>query len=827
MSDALASLRELTLSLEDRSLNEADTRHKIIDVLLHQILAWPRNRVSCEEHVRPGFADYILKTPRKEPLLLIEAKKSGQYFTLPHPPKPSDSFYYVKIQTLLTEQNIREAMTQARTYCIDIGCEYAAITNGHEWIFFKIFEKTKRWEDLNAFAIRHNSYFWLNEIHAKNNLSFASITERSSLPSLLTSAPPKDRAIYYAKDKISSYEHAISSNRLAVHLRPLITKYFGVIDDDDQDFMESCYVVQRDYKHAIDGMHALIQDSLSPYLTEFGIQQLDASKLGGKLGERLLENARSSPKGEVLVLFGGKGSGKSTFIKRLLHHTPPPWLEAHSRVAILDLLKVPENQEIIRDTIWTKLVDQLDSDHMLSETRERLLTLLFKERFKVASRQDLFGLAHHSEAYNTKLNDLVANWKADRTYCAKALAEYWRKKQKGVIVVLDNTDQYSGPIQDFCFSSAQEISSLLGCMVIISMREERFYNSKIHGVLDAFQNSGFHISSPRPSEVFLKRLSYVDNLLKRNRHGVAEISSNPKLKRDCKEYLSIIGREFKNENSPLKSFLTACAHGDTRLSLDLFRSFLLSGYTNVEEMLDAGGWTFQPHQVIKPIMVPDRYFYEERLSEIPNVFQLRDLRNSSHFTCLRILRRLSKNVDKASDHYASMAELKSYFVETFNMLADFESNINVLLKTGSIEANNRLDAYSEAVDSVKITSYGLYIFKDLAYQFTYVDLICTDCGVFDEETSNYLLSAARDEYNLFTKDARTDRVKTRLDRVEQFLKYLEGEERRERDLFRLDFPDEELFTFRLRESFDADKARILSSAQRNAAVRLVRGNRRR
>ncbi|WP_227650835.1 hypothetical protein, partial [Klebsiella pneumoniae] len=76
---------------------------------------------------------------------------------------------------------------------------------------------------------------------------------------------------------------------------------------------------------------------------------------------------------------------------------------------------------------------------------------------------------------------------------------------------------------------------------------------------------------------------------------------------DSSRYLKILSREFSNYQSPLNQFLSACAHGDIRLSLDLFRSFLLSGYTNVEEMISYGTWTFKIHQVIKPVMIPNRY----------------------------------------------------------------------------------------------------------------------------------------------------------------------------------------------------------------------------
>jgi len=129
----------------------------------------------------------------------------------------------------------------------------------------------------------------------------------------------------------------------------------------------------------------------------------------------------------------------------------------------------------------------------------------------------------------------------------------------------------------------------------------------------------------------------------------------------------------------------------------------------------------------------------------------------------------------------SVAELKAYFVETFNMLEDFTKNVDVLLRHGFIEADNRLDAYSDSVDRVKITSYGQYMYSELAYVFTYLDLVCTDTGVFSEEVSNYLTVAARKEYNLFMKGERVERVRTRLDRVEKFIHYLRHEEMRERD----------------------------------------------
>ncbi|WP_454740222.1 hypothetical protein [Cupriavidus necator] len=815
-NDKLEQLKEIEEYSRQRDINEAETRHKIIDFIIHDFLAWPKNRVKVEEYIAPGFADYVLKKTNGDDLMFIEAKKAGFFFELPIPHSTDETSCYISISKLISDTNIKSAMQQVRGYCFDTGCEYACITNGIEWIFFKTFEKGKRWESQQAFVARNLNFFSHEYTKAVNSLSFIAITEHSSLPMLLSSVPPKDRSVFYPKERIPSYSHTINANRLAVKLRPIVNRYFGVIKDDDTEFMERCYVSQREYHGTSEGMRTLIHDSLSPYFESFGVQQLEDTGKGGRLGGRLTKNLKQSRKGEVLVLFGGKGAGKSTFIKRLLHHNAPRWLREHAAIAIVDLLKVPEDTGVIRTNIWQGLIAQLDKAGLLNADRDTLTQKLFADRFDTASKQDLAGLPVVSEAYNIRLNALVAAWKQDLPYCAERLVTHLSDQGRGAIVVIDNTDQYSSEIQDFCFTAAQEISERLKCVTLISMREERFFVSKIHGLLDAFQNSGFHISSPRPAEVFKRRLDYTVGILEKRKLDEEDDlrEADVQFLKDCATYLRILSREFSNDSSPLNNFLTACAHGDIRLSLDLFRSFLLSGYTNADEMIANGSWNLQVHQVIKPVMVPNRYFYDESLSDIPNIYQLRSIRHGSHFTALRILRKLAKGVDPTAPSYFSTAELRAYFAETFSMQEDFELNLDVLLRQGFIEADNRLDTYSESVDRVKITNYGMYMLGEFAYYFTYLDLICTDCGFFSEETSNYLTEAARTEYQYFTRSERVERVRVRLERVERFIEYLKQEEQRERELYSLGMPQGEMFSTKAELSFTTEKARVIKSAKR-------------
>jgi len=413
-----------------------------------------------------------------------------------------------------------------------------------------------------------------------------------------------------------------------------------------------------------------------------------------------------------------------------------------------------------------------------------------------------------------RLNALVETWLKDKKYCAKILASYWKTLGRGLIIALDNTDQYSREIQDYCFSIAQEISGHLGCLVIISMREERFYNSKIHGILDAYQNSGFHITSPLPQMVFKKRVMYILDLLKNRKNELNIFSTtNEHNAGELSNLFNVIYREFTRDSSALNQFIEACTHGDIRLALDLFRGFLTSGYTNVDEMASNLTFKIQTHQVLKPMMVPYRFFYDESKSNIPNIYRARSKVNSSHFTALRILKRLRRGDDTQNPTYVSVASLRSFFTDTMNMLDDFNQNLDILLKYGFVEANNRIDEYDDVLDTVKITPYGTYMLKTLSCYFTYLDLVSFDTGVFNEEIANYLVISANEDLTLFLSYHKYDRLLKRIDKTEEFIRYLTKEERLEQEIYSLEEHDTD-FMATVDKSFAIEKLRALSSAQR-------------
>lgn len=815
MNEPLDVARTLVDAYGRSELNEATTRHQIIDRVLHEVLNWPRICVTCEEYVQPGYADYILKRNGTDSLLCIEAKKEGVYFNLPKSFEPTakTNFRNVRVDKLLTDESTKVAIEQVRQYCLQQGIGLAAITNGHVWVFFRAFVPNQQWDRQNALVITNLSYFADSFTDATNLLGYRSITDDNSLVNALTGLSRDNRTVYLPKDQIPAFDQTVHSNRLAKTLRPLAVRYFGPIEASESDFMSNCYVSQGALDSSDEGVRDIIKDVITPYLDNAGVLEAGQSDTGGAVAKKLKKTLQQRKQGRVIILFGGKGSGKSTYIRRLLLHEPPEYISKKAIVVVVDLLNIPGSEQQIEEYFWDQLILELDKDEVLTGSRENLMSL-FQDRFDIAVQQDLHGLDVSGELFNSTLNSLINSWKSDKQYVAKRLSNYWRKKHRGIILNIDNTDQYSTKIQDYCFVTAQQICSMLGGVTIISMREERYRESKIHGMLDAFQNSGFHIQSPDPKQVFIRRIRYAVKILNKqskdlelSEHQLENINDSVKL-------LKVLERHFRNQTSAISNFFNACTHGNIRLALELFVNFIVSGYTNTDEIIGIRNYTISVHQVLKPVMVPSRFFYDENSSDIPNLFKVRSTKNGSHFTSLRLLSKL-KEARSSGQGYIPISTLKGDMIDYFNMGDDFELNIDMLLKQGLVESNNRIDYYTPNIDTIKITSYGDYMVNQLVSQFAYLDLVTLDSGFFDEAVANSMVKHGKDDYTSFNKGEKYDRVLLRLEKVKYFLKYLKDQIEEEDSYY-------STHSIRLLEKissgFDKDELRVLRSAHKNRST---------
>ena len=803
---------DLKLKYSKEKLNEADARFKIIDTILIDILNWKKEDLMLEVIHKSVRADYVLKGKNNKPLLIIESKKSGAYFSLPSNINSSLNYQKITLEKLLGDRNLKSAIEQVKEYCEDLGCNYACVCNGNVWVFFCIYSPHGPWKKLPAFVIRDLSFFSENYNLATQIFSYNEIANNSSLKNNVGISRQLHPEIFFPKNSITAYDMPVNSNPFAGYFNSISRKYFGNIPLNDNDFYEECYVTDKGhYDDLQKNLNGIIFDSLTPFFKNQGFQNFD-EKRADKLVEKIEELLRKESLDNVMILFGGRGSGKSTFLKRLLKYLKPNIIE-NSITALVDLIDSSQIQDELSKEIWVKALYEIDKNKILESSKKELL-LVFDDRFSLYKKQVLDGYNENSEKYKDLINDFIIENKKDVKYCSERVSKYWKRKNKGLIIVLDNMDQLRPELQDISFLNANEIAKKLGCLVIISMREERFFNAKSKGVLDAYLSPGFHITSPVIPEVISKRIKYAikklsEKVEKRREIGIEDEATFTKIK----DFFGVLNKESRRKDSDLSKFLRYSTHGDVRLALDFFKGFIQSGYTNVNEISSDLNWKLQSHQVVKPMMIPSRFFYSEIKSKMPNLYQLRNDANSSHFCGLRILNILnSKSHDKSTSGMYDMKFLIQKFENDYNLKIDCINHIDIFLSKGIIEANNRLEEYSENVDQIKITSFGKYMLDILAFDFTYLDLISLDCGIFEESFSNFMIKSANREIELYYDKKFFERINLRLNRVDKFIEYLEKQEMKEFE--DLGYGDEEMrFTKKIREHFDIQKQKVLKSAK--------------
>lgn len=809
----IEQLKKINETYNSIDLNESDTRFKIIDEIVVDVLKWPKETITTEKYINGNRADYVLKDENDNIVLVLESKKNGIYFNLPQGFNSDKKIEKIQMEKLLTDDNIKSAVNQVREYAEDLMCNYACICNGNIWIFFRINSNIKPWKKLFAYVIKDIEAFIIDYTEIINILGYSNIVFNDSLESNIGVSKKTYKEVFYPKNKISTYDTPVNSNKFAGSLRTLSNKFLGPIPEMDIDFMENCYVSNKgQYDDLQKNVQGFLYDSLTPYFKNLGFREFSDDKNGGAFGNKIAEIIKKEKLNNVIILFGGRGAGKSTFLKRFLYQKLPTDIKIRSEVALIGLLYSAQTRETLTEEIWSNLLIKIDKKEFRKSDREQILEL-FGEEFDVYKKQILNGVNSDSDKYQDLVREfLIQKLNDKKSFCEK-ISLYYKNKNKALVIFIDNIDQLPSDLQDTAFLTASEISDKLGCLVIVSMREERYYEASSRGVLDAYQNPGYHLASPiiplvvqKRLEYVIEKLTYTENIdLDYNIATTEELST-------ILSFLKICVTQLKNTKSPLSFFLRYATHGDVRQALEFFKGFLTSGYTNITEMAPHPTWQFQVHQVVKPMMIPERFFYDERFSKIPNIYQLRNDNESSHFTGLRILHLLHNKLgDKASNSFVDVKYLISSFEQKYDSKRDCIKTLELFLEKGIIEANNRLETFSSDVNQVKISSLGNYIYEFLAFNFAYLDLVCLDCGNFKESFSTYLVKSANKEIGYYYNHDFMSRIELRIERVNEFLIYLKEMENQE--FSDLGLSTEELkYTDKIEEVISTQMDKIRKSA---------------
>lgn len=726
---------------EKSNFNEADTRAKIIDVLFKECLGWEETNIKREEHVESGIVDYVLSY-LGSPMIVIEAKKQGEYFDIP---RTMTNRRYVLRGAIESVDNLKSSIEQAKRYCDDIGCKYAAISNGYQFVVFTAITIGKNWKDGHCFVFHSFPDIKENFSMLWNMLAYEQVVNKSSLIEYFEKGT---RKLSWGKTISSIHypDQCWARNRLYSYLRPISDFVFSeLLDEARAEVLKQCYVYGRSSNPLTKEMEDYFVDRLPYFADKYKIKEIIERELKAGAFEKeyiersFAENSSGDIKGgSLLLLLGGIGAGKSTFLLRffrlVLHeHESMLWF-------YLDFKYAAPNEKEIETFILEKMHDEWERKYS-----HDLKPLLEKYGFSINSVD--------KKAYFQKLFNLLHLLKFSIT------------------IIVDNVDRHNVAFQEKIFLSSQHLTDFLKTITILAMREETFILSTKVGTFDAYNIPKFHIAAPNFLDMILKRIDFTINII--NDKAIAKLL--PSLGRaeldEIKKYFIIIKGSLakKNEQSrKLVSFIHNVSVGNMREALAMFNNFISSGNTNIDEIFSiydtTGDYQIAYHQYVKSIMLGEYRYYMQNRSHIMNLFDFDMSISDSHFNMLKTLYYLQERNNSRSAvgrGYVELSELLNVTSAVFIKNEVIKDSLLRLSQSNLVEYDNQSRTDIETASYVKITPGGRYYLIFLKQEFVYLDSIYIDTPISDMR----LLESLKMQANL------TD-LERRFERVTLFLNYL-------------------------------------------------------
>ncbi len=734
-ADALDALIKEFNSFCSRAgeLSEADTRVKVIDRVLVEILGWPEANITREKHVVDrGYIDYTFIV-RERRYIALEAKREGKAFKLPGDGKHRS----LKLSgPLLSETAVKEAIVQVRSYCSEQGIRFAIVTNGYAWIIFRALREDVPWRDAQATVFpslehiqEHFTEFW-------NLLAYESICARS-LESEFVSQLRIQRHLHRVTDVLWNADLPLQRNRLHQQLDPLISAVFEDIADQAQiEILQSCYVHSHSLEIVAQDLGIVITDEVPKFLEREGAVQIRMGADDAGDFEVMMSTESGGRLGNLCLLLGGIGSGKTTFLRRYQRTVGKELLDKKTIWFSVDFFGTPLDPHELEPFVWRNVLGQLrsryDSDRL--EIRKNLKNI-YKPEIRALEETVLRHAKKHTDEYEQLLSPYLEKWQADiSNYVPRLLAVAQPHRNIKPVLFIDNVDQLASSYQAQIFLLAQRITQRIGSITIIALREESYYTASVQRTFTASTNHKFHIASPRFLHLIRNRIDYSRKLLKTPETEALPLPERDAAFRDdISDFLSIAEDSILEGSKQIVYFVDALCFGNMRLALQMFTTFLASGVTDVGKMLHIyrrdGRYVIAYHEFVKSIMLGDRKYYKEIASPILNVFDCGIERNSSHFTALRLLRFLVKCRGQNTVEgrgYFDIGRAAAAFEDVFDNSEDFEKTLDRLVQRQLVEVNTRSIESAAAASHVRVTSAGWYYHRRLAQSFVYLDLVLQD-----------------------------------------------------------------------------------------------------
>jgi hypothetical protein len=762
---------------------ESDVEQKLIMPLLTgpAYLNIPANKIFTKRYLAPSvldkkanrnggyYPDYAVFL-RSFPVLIVEAKA---------PDVPVEVGY-------------REASLYARqlnqSYPPDVNpCRFLISTNGTDLLF-------GIWDANPIFSLLvRNLRVGSNDLESLQRHCNADQLEAHAIACLRRTRSQNFVSPYELAGGAALLNAKLPVNEFAAELSPILRRYFSPSSQEsNREIYERAYVSSSEITEYDRVLEALLKDRLSAQRGTI-VQQLEPGRYGEENVDRVISDfSRDRPStGQLQIVQGAVGSGKSLFMRRYKELLQPEPLVTRTRWAFVDFNSSPADLAHAESWLCSTFVESFQSENPTIDlaSREVLRGIFSRNIQKRKVAYEEIGRASKEQEAITRAEDLMA-WQDNPEESARGIADYvLGNRQEVLVTVMDNVDRLDLANQLHAFQLTLWFMQRTKCFVVLQMRDETYERYKDRPPLDTFRTGiTFHITPPRFVDVVKRRLElsleYLQKSMGEEQSYAIETGLRITYKKSALEkFLKHLYADIFDRTRNISRILEALAGRNIRRALDMFVSIITSGHLSetaiTSTVLSGGGISISEHDILKILMRTEYRLASDHSGFVFNVLNCRpEWQKPDNFMLIDILYLLAVNRKRTGQiglegyftcrFVADELQLRGYVPE------DVLDGLNMLLRSELIAADHMNFSSVGYDDSVKILASGFMHVRILVGRIEYLYGIIPTTPIFDQNIARQLAEHVRVEM----ARGRTN-VHQRVRAVEKLHAYLVQQQRRQ------------------------------------------------
>lgn len=678
-------------SLDKSQWSEADTRLKLVDHIVFDVLGWSKTAAKVEERAGSGFTDYSLRK-NSCTRLIVEAKKDSLSFGL----TARHSGHAYNLNGPVFNPSAQDAIFQAITYSAFKSCELACVTNGSEWIIFRanrlgdgrdtLEGKGFVFSSLEQILAHFRTFFDLASEAAVTALSYRGAFQRAE-------GSPIRSLDFLKAYRSPASKHLIERGEFASDFDMIMSSFFERLKgDQDAEMVDKCFVVTAESNLADAKLLRIADDLVAK------IRGLDTET--GKALVDLIESAKLQQKNRFILLVGNKGAGKSTFIDRFFRHVLPSHIAVGIVLLRLDLGLNSGQADSVAQWLNKRLLEACEKEVFSGHNTDwnDCIGKIFFDEYQRWSTQTMFHLYNKDrEQFKIEFGRHVETIRAQdpHEYIRRLLGFIIKSGKKVPCLVFDNTDHFTIQFQEAVFQYARSLYESEFCIVLLPITDKTSWQLSKHGALQSFESESLVLPLPDAKRVIERRIRFLMDKVADDddaRRKSYFLSRGIRLKLDdISGFVSSLNRIFI-ESPDTSQWISGLANSDIRRLLELTKDAIASPHLQLDHLLRAhmaGTTEVVPEYRIKRAIIKRRYdiYPTGEHSFVQNLYGLCLDPPTTPLLGVRILQFLRDSVnqmDRSSRDFVEIDSLHEYFTSLGIHPEVVNAWLTCLLQTGLI-----------------------------------------------------------------------------------------------------------------------------------------------